>query len=227
LAAIPSERLKAIVCTVEEPGLSRDDRPPPRLDDLAAGVPAPPTRNPEPKLGDIPNKLNKGPERPTPANPVRKGFSESDLPRPAENMPGNPASGKPAPGEPAPGKPATGEPSPAKPATGEPSPGKPAVIIRRDAPPAPQSVCRIDTFQPVPVLEEVTDRQMVAWRNLKKEGEAYDYLAAVGDAIGFDAVADLTGTVNKVVPYEGGRKNSPQRGLGTQVAEGRGFHEIR
>jgi hypothetical protein len=200
LAALPAERPKALVCAAE---LSRDDRAPPRLGDLGAGVPAPPTRNPEPKLGDIPNKLNKGPERPAPANPVKKGFSESDPPRPAEGIPGEPGSGKPAPGEPGPGKPATGEPTPGKPA-----------VVRRDAPPGPQSVCRIDTFQPVPVLHEVTDRQMVGWRNSKKEGEAYDYLSAVGDAIGFDAVADLTTSVDKVVPYEAVGKILPNEALG-------------
>jgi len=60
------------------------------------------------------------------------------------------------------------------------------------------------------MLEEVTDRQMVGWRNAKREGEAYDYLAEVGDAVGLDAVADLTTSANKVVPYDAVGKIAPR-----------------
>jgi hypothetical protein len=88
------------------------------------------------------------------------------------------------------------------------------MATRRDVPSGPQSVCRIDNFQPVAVLEEVSDRQMVGWRNAKKEVEAYDYLAAVGDAIGLDAVADLTTSVNKVVSYDSVGKIAPSEALG-------------
>jgi hypothetical protein len=132
-----------------------------------------------------------------------KSFNElaQEVTRPPEAVPAEPPSGKPS------------EPPAAKPVPGEPPSPKPPMVIRRDLPSASQVVCKFDTFQPVPMLEEATDRQMVGWRNLKKEAEAFDYLT-IGDAVGIDAIADLTASVNKVVPYEAVGRLVPNEALG-------------